>query len=66
MPITYRTQSDPYFGISTSKFSQQVLDVLLKEVNGQDVEIKPDGMNGATCTFKLLKLCLLFRNDLPA
>ena len=35
---------DPYFGISTSSFSQKILSVLLHPVNELDVEIKPDGV----------------------
>ena len=41
--LFHRSLDDPYFGISTSTFPQQVLSVLLAPINESDVEIKPDG-----------------------
>ena len=41
---SFRSVDDPYFGISTSSFSQKTLSVLMSPVNELDVEIKPDGM----------------------
>ena len=44
-----RSLDDPYFGISTSTFSQKILSVLMDPVNELDVEIKPDGMRNLPC-----------------
>ena len=38
-----RVHDNPYFGISTSPFSQKIVDVLLAPINESDIEIKPDG-----------------------
>ena len=42
--MSYRSVDDPYFGISTSSFSQKTLSILMSPVNELDIEIKPDGM----------------------
>lgn len=37
-------REDPFYGISTSTFSEDVRKVLLSPLNPEDVEIKPDGL----------------------
>ena len=47
-----QSQENPYFGISTSTFPENITKILMSPLDPSDIEMKPDGM-------KLLDMCHL-------